>query len=135
VALSSDEEATLINKEEKRKALLLDEEKRWRLRSRATWLKWGDSNTKFFHKVANLNRNKKHIWSIEQGNEGPIRCQEALKMAASSHYEQLYKSNSESFIQEKASTARLYSHFVSAAEAAELFKPITLAELKFTLSP
>jgi hypothetical protein len=57
----------------------------WRMKKdgasgvRATWLKWGDSNTKFFHKVANLNRNKKLIWSIAQENEDPISGQEALK--------------------------------------------------------
>jgi hypothetical protein len=134
VALSSEEEATLKDMEEKRKAILLDEEKRWCLRSRATWLKWGDSNTKFFHKVANINRNKKHIWSIEQENVGIIRGQEALKSAAASYFELLYKSNSESHLKDKVSTASLYTNLFSAVEAAELYKPVTLTELKTTLS-
>jgi hypothetical protein len=82
VALQSDEEASLKVLEEKRNVILLEDEKRWRLRNRATWLKWGDANTRFFHKVANLNRNKKLIWSIAQENEDPISGQEALKSAA-----------------------------------------------------
>jgi hypothetical protein len=32
-----------------RNKLLLDEEERWRQKSRATWIKSGNNNTKFFH--------------------------------------------------------------------------------------
>jgi len=35
-----------------RNATLRSEENAWRLRSRATWLKSSDSNSKFFHNVA-----------------------------------------------------------------------------------
>jgi len=109
-ALSLDEETSLINLEEKRKEFLLDEEKSWRLRSRATWLKWGDSNTKYFHKIANLNRNQKHIWSIEHANKGIIHGQESLKLEAASHFEQFYKSSSENHMSDKVSIASLFTN-------------------------
>jgi hypothetical protein len=64
-ALSPEDETTLKALEHNKNSILLDDEKCWRLRSRMTWLKWGDSNSKFFHKVANINRNKKLIWSME----------------------------------------------------------------------
>jgi len=134
VALNLEDEATLKDLEEKRKAFLLDKEKRWRLRSRATWLKWGESNTRFFHKLANFNRNKKHIWSIKQENDGIIRGQEALKSTTASYFELLFKSSSEQHLPDKVSTASLYTNMLSAVEADDLFKPVTLSELKTTLS-
>jgi hypothetical protein len=44
--------------------LLLCEEISWRLKSQAIWLKEGDKNTKFFHRVANSNRRNNFIDSL-----------------------------------------------------------------------
>jgi exonuclease III len=62
--LSSEDSVTLKNLEQSRAHILREEEQRWRLKSRATWLNSGDSNTKYFHRVASHNRDKKLIWSI-----------------------------------------------------------------------
>jgi hypothetical protein len=84
--------------------------------------------------VANHNRNRKLIWSIEHESEGIIRGQAALKSEAASYFEKLYKANSELSLPKKISTASLYTNWVSEAEAADLFIPVTLSELKTTLS-
>jgi hypothetical protein len=63
-ALSLDESSHLKLLESNRNAILLNDENCWRLRSRATWLKSGDANTRYFHKLASYNRNKKLIQSI-----------------------------------------------------------------------
>ena len=41
------------------------EETSWRQKSRVLWLKEGDSNTKFFHKIANSNRRHNFMENIE----------------------------------------------------------------------
>jgi hypothetical protein len=129
-ALSLEDSVTLKALERSRDSILREEEKCWRLRSRATWLKWGDSNSKFFHKVASFNRNKKLIWSIESECDGPLRGQEAIKAEAVSHFEHLFKASSSHNLLEKCSTASLFPQLVSAAEASDLYKPVTLPELK-----
>jgi hypothetical protein len=62
-----------LDEEEKRKKMLLTmelernllcEEISWRQKSRALWLKEGDNNTKFFHRVANSNRRVNSIESL-----------------------------------------------------------------------
>jgi hypothetical protein len=102
------------------------------LRSRATWLLSGDSNTRFFHRTASYNRSKKSIWTIKSNRTGigSIRGQEELKAEAIHHFNHLFKSSSDQFLHEKVSIAGLFPPFISTAEASELFEPVTLAELK-----
>jgi hypothetical protein len=69
-ALTEVETVDLAALESNRADILREQENAWRLRSRATWLKSGDSNTKYFHKLATYNRSKKSIWSIDNTDIG-----------------------------------------------------------------
>jgi hypothetical protein len=113
-----------------RSSILREQENAWRLRSRATWLKSGDSNTKYFHNLASYNRSKKSIWSIDNIDKGTIRGQDALKAEAVSYFKHQYKASSNQNLLEKATTAGLYPHFISAEDASELYNPVTLSEIK-----
>jgi hypothetical protein len=56
--------SSLRQSELDRNLILRSEEELWRIRSRALWLSSGDNNTKYFHKISNHNRIRKHIWEI-----------------------------------------------------------------------
>ena len=45
--------------------LALLEETSWRQKSRVFWLKEGNNNTKFFHKMANSNRRRNYMKTVE----------------------------------------------------------------------
>jgi hypothetical protein len=129
-ALSVGDNQSLKALECSRNTLLREEENRWRLRSRATWLRSGDSNTNFFHKVASFNRNKKYIWSISSEYGGTHCGQEAIKEEAVSHYKQFFKANNRPNLNELSNIASLYPKMVTEEEAVDLYKPVTLLELK-----
>lgn len=62
------------------------EESYWRLKSRATWIKQGDINTKFFHKFENARREKNTIWKIRNGNGQLIYSQNDITNEAVSFF-------------------------------------------------
>ena len=57
-------------------SLLKSEEKMWKLKSRALWLKEGEKNTKYFHRYASYRKNIINIFEIRKGQgkmENPFR--------------------------------------------------------------
>jgi hypothetical protein len=72
-----------------RNSLLLKNESIWRQRSRSTWLKCGDLNTKYFHKIANSRRNKKYIWEILDGRWNPAQGAASYKINNSQVFQTL----------------------------------------------
>lgn len=70
------------------------EEVDWRQRSRALWLKEGDSNTKFFHRTANAHKRYNHIDQIAA--EGvTLKDPADIKRDIVSFYQKLYAESEE----------------------------------------
>ena len=67
---SVDQLEVLRKMEGKKDLLLSQDERQWRLKSRALWLKEGDQNTKFFHRYASHRNSINTIYEIRspQGN-------------------------------------------------------------------
>jgi hypothetical protein len=62
----------------------------WRQKSRAVWLKEGDNNTSFFHHLANSNRRKNYLGSLEV--EGRVfEDKEDIKVQVEQFYQSLYQ--------------------------------------------
>jgi hypothetical protein len=133
-ALSAEDSEHLTALEFSRNSLLREEENSWRLRSRATWLRSGDANTTYFHKVASSNRNKKYIWSISSEFGGTHCGQQAIKEEAVSHFTQFFKARDSPYLSESSSIANLYPSMVTEEEADDLYRPVTLLELKDILN-
>ena len=74
--------------------LLSLEEISWRQKSRMLWIKEGDNNTKFFHKMANSRRRFNHLSFLEV--DGVI-YEEETKIAAQvvNFYKNLYQESEE----------------------------------------
>ncbi|XP_075076314.1 uncharacterized protein LOC142162976 [Nicotiana tabacum] len=70
--------------------LAIAQETSWRQKSRALWLKEGDLNTKFFHRVAVANRRRNFIESLVVDGVR-IEGEEEVKGAIVGFYENLYK--------------------------------------------
>lgn len=48
--------------------LVLDQEEKWRQRSKQTWVKAGDKNTRFFHQMASLRKRSNHVDVVVEGD-------------------------------------------------------------------
>jgi hypothetical protein len=131
--LSLEEERHLRQLESNRNNHLRNEEETWRIRSRATWIQSGDSNTKFFHKMASYNRNQKHIWELQKENGDSITEQEEIKEEAVNYFKHFFKAKDATNYTELTRITNLYPRMVEEDEALALFKPVTLTELKSIL--
>jgi mannosylglycoprotein endo-beta-mannosidase len=75
--------------------LLREEGLKWYQRSNAQFLMEGDSNTRYFHSVANGRHRKKRIHSLVQ-EEGVIEGHEQLKSYITNYYKSLFGEPDES---------------------------------------
>ena len=72
-------------------ALLLKQEIYWAQRSRISWLKHGDKNTKFFHSKASQRRRRNHIQSIKNAEGRWVEEEDGIAGVAIEYFENLFK--------------------------------------------
>jgi len=125
----TDLDAKLIALEASRRHMLQADEIRWRLKSRATWISSGDSNSRFFHRFASHRRNKKLIWEIESENGRTVHSLDEIKQEAHIYYKKNFKEDHNFSIQDQADSAQFFPQMVTAAEARSLEAPCTLEEI------
>jgi hypothetical protein len=126
---SRDRDTQIKLLEEERDKLLLAEEEKWCLRSRAIWIKSGDKNTKFFHAFASHRRNKNHIWEIRDERGELHSGQDAIKKEAVRYFKNFYQESDCVVINEQVDTASLYGCFVKDDEATLIDGMCTKMEL------
>ncbi|XP_074282452.1 uncharacterized protein LOC141606972 [Silene latifolia] len=75
-------------------ALLRQEEKFWRQRSRAIWLRDGDRNSKFFHRVASERRKKNFISKVSDDQGNVFEGTEAVSRCVVAYFGEFFGSGS-----------------------------------------
>ncbi|KAL6328062.1 hypothetical protein AAG906_033333 [Vitis piasezkii] len=72
--------------------LILREEIHWRQKAKVKWVKEGDCNSKFYHKVANGRRNRKYIKELENERGLVLKNAESITEEILHYFEKLYTS-------------------------------------------
>ena len=72
--------------------LILREEIHWRQKARVKWVKEGDCNSKFYHKVDNGRRNRKYIKELENERGLVLKNAESITEEILHYFEKLYTS-------------------------------------------
>jgi mannosylglycoprotein endo-beta-mannosidase len=104
------------------------EEIQWQRRGGVNWILKGDSNSRYFHGIANNKKKKCTMFSLEDG-EHEIWDQKAIR----GHVEEYYRTH---FGREADGSISLGENFwaergrLTAEEDQELIKPFTLKELE-----
>ncbi|KAL5558507.1 hypothetical protein UlMin_034718 [Ulmus minor] len=80
-------------------ALRYKEERYWKQRSKDTWLKCGDRNSKFFHKKASARQAKNSISGLLDSNEKWCDTEQGMAQIIESHFETLFSSSSHSLVE------------------------------------
>eukprot|EP00253_Pinus_taeda_P034418 PITA_34418 len=123
----------LVELETKKQKILREREETIRLRSRATWLKAGDENTRFFHNYAKGRKVKNTIWSLPTPDGDVADTYPKLSQMGSSHFRNLYKQRQGTSIAEIINIAGHFPIFVNEDEADHLFDPVSPEELEITI--
>eukprot|EP00253_Pinus_taeda_P026585 PITA_26585 len=123
----------LVELETQKQKILREREETIRLRSRATWLKDGDENTRFFHNYAKGRKVKNTIWSLPTPDEDVADTFPKLSQMGSSHFRNLYKQPQATSIAEIINIAGHFHRFVNKDEADHLFDPVSPEELESTI--
>jgi hypothetical protein len=113
---------------------ILKFEEYWRQKSRATWLKCEDCNTKFFHKFASARRSHKHIWEIGDEIGQIFRGQEEIKGEATRYFKKLYVVDDSQAPVDQANLARIFNRFVTADDNVVIDRVVTKQEIWDILS-
>jgi hypothetical protein len=109
---------------------LHNEEKEWRLKSRALWLQAGDKNTSFFHKQAKARQHKNTVDEIKKATGEVINSFEEIKKEASSHFKNLYTQDGADNKEQSMQFMEPIPQLITDQDNQELTKVVTEVEVR-----
>lgn len=111
--------------------LLANDEIKWKQRSRASWLQYGDRNNNFFHRKASQRQSRNHISKIYDDQGHKFEEEEDIANVLRVYFQQLFASSHPTGI---ADITTLVSNRVSPGNLAILESPFTSDEVEAALS-
>ncbi|XP_010481072.1 PREDICTED: uncharacterized protein LOC104759893 [Camelina sativa] len=81
-------------------AAFREEELYWKQKSRVTWLKEGDRNTKFFHATTKQRRARNRICSIMNKDGALVEMEDGIEYVATQYFQDLFFASSISGVEE-----------------------------------
>lgn len=118
-----------------KQSLLKIEEISWRLKSRATWLKKGDKNTKFFHHFASKRRATNSIWKIKNEDEDYLHSQEDISKEAVKYFKKAYSRDANRSIEDILWGIEPFSKMFDDENNARLYDVVSEEELLSVMKP
>jgi hypothetical protein len=119
---------------QRKNEILSIEEATWRLRSRDIWIEKGDKNTSFFHKFASQRCSHNTIWDLTDEEGNIISTDLKLQKMAFKHFKAQYRAIDSENIDTQLNVLKTVPHFFNDEDNVEIGKPVTIAELKETIS-
>eukprot|EP00253_Pinus_taeda_P024113 PITA_24113 len=120
----------ILNLEKSHTQILLAKEKEWRLKSRATWLKAGDENTRFFHNYAKGRKSSNTIWSLKDEEGRELKTFSEISGLGMRHFQKIFSDNGESTIAEIIKTAQCFPRFIEEGMNEDLIAPVSKDEVE-----
>eukprot|EP00253_Pinus_taeda_P008165 PITA_08165 len=131
--LNQESKEKILNLEKQRSKILLEKEEEWRQKSRATWLKAGDENTKFFHNYAKGRKNINTIWKLKDQNGREFSTFEDLSRLGKYHFQNLFTAQGGITLAEIIRTAQSFPRFVEEEEAGSMMEEVTKDEIEHVI--
>eukprot|EP00253_Pinus_taeda_P026822 PITA_26822 len=131
--ISQEDKNKLVDLENQKNIILKGREESIRLHSRATWLKAGDENSRFFHNFAKGRKVANTIWNLPMPEGGMADTFNKLSNLGTSHFRNLYKNPAGTNLAEIINVAGHFPRFIEEDDAEDLEAPVTMAELESTI--
>eukprot|EP00253_Pinus_taeda_P026199 PITA_26199 len=113
----------------KKKKILQIRETSWCLKNRATWIREGDKNTKFFHRFSSHRMKLNTILQIVDGEGNFFNKQSGITALAASNFQQAYKRMDLEDADSQVWVVNEYPKMFNEEDNLELFKVIMVEEL------
>ena len=113
--------------------ILQEKEELWRLKSRAIWLKAGDSNTKYFHNLANGRKASNTIWKLPFEQDGWASTHPQLARLGNTHFKNQFTASTTITLLDIINLVGHFPRFIDPDDVEVLIQPVTMEEMEGTL--
>jgi len=99
------------------------------IKEHSSLVKWGDRNTKFFHRYANFRWNINFTWKISDTEGRTIYMQEEISDATVNHFQNAYRSNEDASVEDIVWGTKPYSNMFDQEKNEEFIKEVSEEKL------